>query len=345
MAADRLERSDLKAGAILLFFVVLWCVAFGATLWAPSLWAKFVLASLLGLATGLLFIVGHDLAHGSLFKGERANYWGAIIAFLPSFHAPTAWDWVHNRQHHSYTNLTGRDDVHAPPTLEQFQAMSKLKQWAFRAYCTSWGIGLRYIFLIWLPLLIFPPKEALAVFRPAWRFKAERAGLAAFALAQVAVAVAWGAWRGDGIAWMVAEVLLLVLWPFLVWKWLVAFFTLLEHTHPNVRWFDDPTEWSYFDAQMACTVHLVFPRVMEMALSNVSEHNAHHADKRVPLYNLRKSQNMLEERFPGVVPRVDMGFGHLPDVTRRCRLYDYRAHRWMDFDGSYTTPHIAVRGV
>ena len=117
----------------------------------------------------------------------------------------------------------------------------------------------------------------------------------------------------------------------------MAFVIFQHHTHPRVRWFDNEAEWSYFQSQIGGTVHVKFPRIIEMAFANIFEHTAHHADKRMPLYNLPQSQRALERQYPGDVVIQQASLSHLRDVLKRCRLYDYRANRWMDFDGRYTS--------
>ena len=89
---------------------------------------KFVCSTLLGFNTGTLFIFGHDLSHGSLTSSSRFNHIAATAAFLPSLNPPTSWEWGHNRMHHSWTNLSGKDDGYPPPSLEQWRAMSLGRQ-------------------------------------------------------------------------------------------------------------------------------------------------------------------------------------------------------------------------
>src|SRR5262249_33071909 len=44
-----------------------------------------------GLTIGALFVVGHDAAHGALFRSRRLAYWTAQLALLPSLHAYEVW--------------------------------------------------------------------------------------------------------------------------------------------------------------------------------------------------------------------------------------------------------------
>src|SRR4029079_17404395 len=64
--------------------------------------------------------------------------------------------------------------------------------------------------------------------------------------------------------------------PFLAFTWLMGFATFQHHTHPRVLWYDDESEWSYFRSQVQGTVHVEFPRWVELLLHNIMEHTAHH---------------------------------------------------------------------
>ena len=63
----------------------------------------------------------------------------------------------------------------------------------------------------------------------------------------VATALAKGSspWRGS-----VEEVAWIVLGPFLVFNWLIAWATFMHHTHPHVRWFNSQAEWREAQTQL-----------------------------------------------------------------------------------------------
>jgi hypothetical protein len=66
-------------------------------------------------------------------------------------------------------------------------------------------------------------------------------------------------------------------------------------------------------------------------------HPAHHLDVRIPLYSLTSAYGAL---VSGGAPTIEQPFSlrHVLDTIHRCKLYDYEAQRWMDFDGRYTSP-------
>ena len=68
-----------------------------------NVFAVAALEVVVALVVSGLFVVGHDAAHGALFKSKRMNSTVAHLAFLPSFHVYEGWILGHNRVHHPYT--------------------------------------------------------------------------------------------------------------------------------------------------------------------------------------------------------------------------------------------------
>ena len=84
-------------------------------------------------------------------------------------------------------------------------------------------------------------------------------------------------------------------------------------------------------------MHIELPRPVELVLHNIMEHTAHHADPRVPLYNLEQAQKNLEAAYGDNIVVVPFTLGGLFKTLRTCRLFDYENHRWLDWDGTPTT--------
>ena len=68
-----------------------------ATAAGPAAWLWGLLA---GVATAMLFVLGHDACHGSLTPSPRLNRWIGSLAFLPSLTPFSAWELGHNQTHH-----------------------------------------------------------------------------------------------------------------------------------------------------------------------------------------------------------------------------------------------------
>ena len=337
---ERKVHRNVLGVSLVLINVVTWSALFALTLVVEPLWLKWLCSTILGVNTGVLFVIGHDLSHDALTSSKWFNRVGSLIAFLPSLNPPTSWDWGHNRMHHSWTNLATKDDGYPPPSLKQWRAMSLGRQLLHRLYHTVPGLTFYYLIDVWIRHIIFLDRDERRQLRSRKMYAFELVLITVFILFQAWMVTRWGSWgsiESGGLMWRAADVFLCVVWPFLVWNWIMTFVTIQHHTHPKVRWFDDQNEWSYFQSQIGGTVHMKFPRIIEVGFANIFEHTAHHADKRMPLYNLPQSQRALERQYPADVIVQQASLKHLRDVLRRCRLYDYRSHRWMDFDGRYTT--------
>jgi acyl-lipid omega-6 desaturase (Delta-12 desaturase) len=86
------------------------------------------------------------------------------------------------------------------------------------------------------------------------------------------------------------------------------------------------------------TVHIVFPRWLEVTLHNIMEHTAHHVDVRVPLYALTDAQQAIEREFGEEnVITERFSLAGMNRTFRTCQLYDFDTHQWLSFNGHATT--------
>src|SRR5271165_2081745 len=112
----------------------------------------FVVAALevgMALVVSGLFIVGHDAAHGALFRSKRMNSTVGHLAMLPSWHVYEGWLLGHNRVHHSYTVRQGFDFVWHPTTPEEFAQMGWWRRGVHRFEWSWAGSGLYYLHQVW----------------------------------------------------------------------------------------------------------------------------------------------------------------------------------------------------
>ena len=320
------------AGSAMLYWATFSLIAI-----APWWWLRAVFAILNGLATGVLFIVGHDACHGSLTPSSTLNAWLGRAAFLPSLHPFAAWEYSHNALHHGWTNLKGKDPVYCPMTVDEYRRLSPVRQW-FERVSRSWiGMLPLYLFEIWWPLEMHPNAEHRRHIDKRGTFTFDRALVLAFPAVQAAALLVIADTTGDRHT-LLGTVLLGVVVPFLTFNWLIGFATFQHHTHPRVVWYDDASEWNFFRAQVQGTVHIVFPRWIETLLHNIMEHTAHHIDTRVPLYRLTSAQAAVEAAFGEEnVISEPFTFAGMARTFRTCQLYDFDRHQWLSFDGAPTT--------
>ncbi|HMB80391.1 MAG TPA: fatty acid desaturase [Vicinamibacterales bacterium] len=283
-----------------------------------------------------LFVLGHDACHGSMFASRRANQIVGRLTFLPSFTPFSLWDLAHNRTHHAFTNLKGYDYVWTPMSLTEYRAAPRWRRVMERVYRTVPGHGLYYAVEIYRAKLIFPSRAHVPEPRPEYR----RDSLAVTAFAAVQLAgYAAAAHLTRQPAWSL--VAFGVALPFVLWNALMGFAIFLHHTHPDVAWFDDLDQWRTADPQLRNSVHVVLPFRLDAWLHHIMDHTAHHIDPLIPLFELPDAQGTLEQHFDARVhtwtPAVFL------NTVRICKLYDYDAHRWLDFKGRITAELRGVR--
>ena len=113
--------------------------------------------------------------------------------------------------------------------------------------------------------------------------------------------------------------------------------TFPADTHPKIVWYRDEAEWRQV-SKANTAVHAVFPAWVQRTFHFIQEHTAHHLRPSIPIYHLAEAQACLEEKEDVDVVVYEWSAARHADIARRCKLYDFEAKRWMDFDGRYTSP-------
>ena len=201
-----------------------------------------------------------------------------------------------------------------------------------RLYRTVIGLGFYYAVEIWWKKIIFPNEREVPERRAGYFWDS------CLVLTFVCLQAAGVIWLGNRVEtpWL-SSIIFGVALPFCVWNWFMGFAIFQHHTHPSVAWFEDPKEWNYWESQIAGTTHVRFPKLISLLMHNIMEHTAHHAYTSVPLYNLIKAQSAIDSAFSGQVKVVPWTVSEFMKTVRRCKLYNYQRHVWMDFDGNETT--------
>ncbi|NNN02848.1 MAG: fatty acid desaturase [Acidimicrobiaceae bacterium] len=273
-----------------------------------------------------LFIVGHDAAHGSLFKSRRLSRLVGVASFLPSLHVYEGWVLGHNRIHHAFTVREGYDFVWHPLTPEQYRALST---WGRVLHHLEWswaGTGLYYLHRVWGAKMIFarfPARWARAINR-------DRLIVIGFVVLSAGILAGVDLWRGAsvlGALWLVARVLVL---PFIGFSWIIGWAVHVHHVAPDIRWWRR-AEWTKFKAQVEGTTVLRAPKGANFLLHWIMVHVPHHVDMRVPMYHLEEAAAAIEAAFPGTVIDKKLRWRDFVANTRACKLYDFDAGRWTTY--------------
>ena len=326
------QRCGARAIALLALDLSIYVAASAGAVVFASTWAKIACVLVAGTAISALFVIGHDAAHGSFTPGKRLDRILGRLAFAPSLHNFSLWQVVHNRQHHRWPNLKGLNSW-SPLSKADYDALSLPARCLQRFYRSALGLGTYYLVERWWKCKFFPRRRVVGRHRAAywWDFALLLVYLAAWLGALALLAERLGH-EAPWAAWLWGFVL-----PFAVWNSETGFTTYLQHTHPRVPWFDDVRDWQRLGGQEKVTVHVRFPRWFGLVSHDIMEHPAHHANPKVPLYHLREAQHDLADTLGERLVAESFSLSRFVDTVSRCKLYDFRGHRWLDFAGRPTS--------
>jgi omega-6 fatty acid desaturase (delta-12 desaturase) len=85
-------------------------------------------------------------------------------------------------------------------------------------------------------------------------------------------------------------------------------------------------------------------RPLDGLIHYILEHGAHHVNMGIPLYRLKEAQARLTATLDERLNSEVFSWRYYWNTVRRCKLYDFAQHAWMDFDGRITSePLVQVR--
>ena len=296
-----------------------------------AVWWKILGSALITAGIVRLFLIGHDACHGSFFKSQLLNDIFGRVAFLPSMTAFSLWDVGHNVAHHGFNNLKGRDQVWAPFSKEEFDALPRYRRVLERIYRSGAGWGLYYFLELWWKKLYFATRRQIGASRAKYQWDSV---LVTVGMVLWVALVALVANQTEQSFWLLFVLGVVV--PFALWNFIMGFVVFVHHTHPAIAWFQKRQEWQRYRAYLTATVHVKFPFGIDRLMHNIMEHNAHHLNPRIPMYSLRKAQRVLNERFNDQYQAYRMTWQVYRECVRRCKLYDFANHAWLDFRGQVT---------
>lgn len=297
-----------------------------------ALWLKLIGTLVITGAIVRLFLIGHDACHGSFFANKVLNNVLGRIAFLPSMTAFSLWDVGHNVAHHGFNNLKGRDQVWAPFSKLEYDALPRHRKVLEHLYRSGFGWGAYYLIELWWKKLYFANRREIGSRRA--QYKTDSVLVTVGGLLWVG-AVALIA-RATEQSTLLLEFLAVVA-PFLLWNAIMGFVVYVHHTHPTIAWFQKRQEWQRCRAYLTSTAHVRLPLGIGHLMHNIMEHNAHHMNPRIPMFALRTAQQLVRERFAEEFRSYRLNWATYLDSVRRCKLYDFVNHTWLDFRGEATS--------
>lgn len=279
-------------------------------------------------AISAMFVIGHDAAHGALFRSRRLNYWVGQLAMLPSLHAFSVWAYGHNRIHHAFACCQGLDFVWQPVTPSQFREFSPLRKLRHRLEWSIVGSGFYYVRAMWFGKIVRgeSPEKLRADFRR------DRLIVAAFAVvfAALCALAGWVPTGSTGAAtWSLIK---LAVVPWLLWNMAIGWTVYVHHIHPDIAW-STRRDWTKVKGHVEGTTNYRMPWWINLFWHNIFDHTAHHLDPRIPFYNLPAATAALSAEHGTLVAQKPYRLRDYLDVNRRCKLFDYERGQWVDYRG------------
>jgi acyl-lipid omega-6 desaturase (Delta-12 desaturase) len=257
------------------------------------------------------FIVFHDCAHGSFLPSKRANAWLGTALGLVLFESFLSWRHSHAVHHATSGDLDRRGvgDVHTL-TVAEYRSLSRRGRLGYRLFrnpLVMFGVGPVYA-LVLHPRLV--PRSA----RPRIRRSVIATNVALAALVgALCLLVGWREFL------LVQTPSTMLAGAAGVWLFYV------QHQFEDTYW-QSAEDWSYAEAALQGSSHLVLPRVLQFFSGNIGLHHVHHLSAKVPNYNLQRAHD--ENSIFHDVPTLSLWDG-LRAV--RLKLWDERQGRLVTF--------------
>jgi acyl-lipid omega-6 desaturase (Delta-12 desaturase) len=305
-------------------------------LFSPHVLVRVAGALLAGFKMSTLYAVAHDAAHNTLTASRSLNKAIGIVAYLTGFYNYRLRLHDHLLRHHPLVNGP-QPDAYRPMSLAEYRACKPWRR-AWERFIRSpnplalmaYGALSRLLKSEVFPKKAMPP----AVRKEAWLYAAL---MGAYLCAFVGViALASGGWLQP----FALDLFFALVLPFLAFQACMAVVVYFQHTHPAVPWFAPGDERHQGFGAEQLSVHIDMPRAVSSLLHHAYCHAAHHVCPSIPCYQLYDAQQRLNGLLGREAKVVRFGAGALLDVFRRCKLYDYEAHRWIGFDGKPTSPRL-----
>jgi len=328
-------QSSPLAILILSIDIILYVGLVAGAVILDNLLLKALCAAGAGLAVGAIFVVGHDAVHHSYTSRKWMNVVIGRIALLPVLHNYSLWQIAHNRMHHIYTNLKGHNSW-SPLSRHEYDSLPAWRKVLEHIYRIPLGLGIYYLVERWWKDKFFPTRRVVP--------EMERKYWWDFALVFVYLILFLTVLGYIGTRLPGSSALSAIVWgfviPFVVWNYLMGSAVFLQHTNPGVPWFDKIEDLDLLRGQEEVTVYVRFPRWYGLISHDIMEHTAHHVHPKIPLYRLRAAQARLADMLGNHLVVEKFTPLYLIRTMARCKLYDYKLHKWQDFNGLNTTECI-----
>ncbi len=258
--------------------------ALAATICVAPTWAIRLPASLLlGLVMVRMFIIYHDVQHGTILKGSKVvsalMYGYGLLVLNP----PSIWSRSHDHHHRSVGQMYGSSIGSYPVmTSAAWIRASRMKRFSYvmQRHPITIAFGYLTIFLYGMCIRSFLVD----------RRQHMDAGFAVVLHAALIVLLAIFA---PGL------MLFLVVVPMTVACGLGAYLFYAQHNYPLVK-IMAREDWTYLAAALSSSSYIRMGPLMRWFTGNIGYHHVHHVNAKIPFYRLPEAMaGIVELQTPG----------------------------------------------
>ncbi len=254
-------------------FFVSWYAAYRAL--EVGYWLTLILAVPTAAFVMRLFLIQHDCGHGSFFKSQKVanfvGFWLGVATFTPYGY----WRKTH-AYHHAHSGdlgFRGLGDVDLI-TLAEYREKPFLGRLRYRIYRHPFvllGLGGFFVFALKHRFPWDIPRRWKREWASVWKTNAALVGI--FGLLGLTI--------GFKAAFLVHLPVLMITGTVGVWLFYV------QHQFEDTYW-NEHTDWSYFDAGLQGSSYLVLPKPLQWITASIGIHHVHHMSAKIPNYRLQQ---------------------------------------------------------
>ncbi len=266
--------------------------ALGVGLWLlpQTAWALPLVGVLMGPAMLRLFIIQHDCGHGSFFPTQSANRWLGRFLSLITWTPFARWKNDHAAHHATSGHLDKRRvdrDIYTM-TVAEFGEASPI----FRTFYRLMRHRFVLVFLLPLPVFAGEGRRFWGVEDPKSRRSVILTNLAIAGLIAAAV-----------LAGVLGPYLILQLIGMQVAGSIGIWLFYVQHQYPEA-WWRPGGEWSQAGSAFHGSSWYDLPAPLAWLTGWIGFHHVHHANPKVPMYELSRAHNALPTEVVNTVNRL-----------------------------------------
>jgi acyl-lipid omega-6 desaturase (Delta-12 desaturase) len=272
-ARPSVSRAVWQLAGTIIPFIALWMLMALSIRWDLPYYVTLLLAVPTAGFQVRIFMFFHDACHGSFFASRRANSILGHITGVLTFTPFEQWRRAHAEHHANVGDLDRRGigDIWTL-TVEEYESRSAFKQFIYRAMRDPMTMLCLGPFFLFGFVYRFSPKGSN---------KRERRSVRVTNLALAAGVVIFSITLGWREYLMIQIPVLFCCGSLGIWLFYI------QHQFDGVYW-SRHDAWNPLKAALEGSSYLALPKVLQWFTASIGLHHIHHAQPRIPNYNLQR---------------------------------------------------------